>query len=113
MRLLYSPRYDVLLEPIDQIFSALAACSQLKEEILLLVNMTIDFPSVENQKNLHRGMTYPFITIDERMVVNEGVGERSSLLDGRRVQQLPAETRMRLTHGRVQCSRIPQAVATA
>ena len=54
-------------------------------------------------------MTCPFVTIDERMVLNERVPQRSSLVRQFRIEVLATEGHARLSQRRFQRAQVPDS----
>jgi len=73
--------------------------SHADHDRFLLIDVRDDLSTIEEQKGRHRGVTDPFVAVDEGVVADQGKGASRSLLHKRRVQILTVERHPWLGHG--------------
>jgi len=86
----------MLTKPVDQVTASDAAGCEIEHEALLVVYAGIDFAAVENEEDLHGGVSDAFVAIDKGVALNQREGERGGLLNQRWIQIDATERGLRL-----------------
>ena len=105
----------MLTKPVDQVTASDAAGCEIEHEALLVVYAGIDFAAVENEEDLHGGVSDAFVAIDKGVALNQREGERSGLLNQRGIQIAATERGLGLADrgSSTPKSRIPDAPPVA
>lgn len=73
----------------------------------------MDFISIDNQHDFHCSMSYPLVSIDEWMILNDGMTKRGGLLIQSRIKIAAPECHTRLGDCGFQSIEIPQTCRPA
>jgi len=103
----------VILDPFGESFSTNLSGGDSENKPLLFVHIGVEFMTVENEKNLDRGMSHPLVAVDERMIRDQRESQRCGLLRYRRIEICTIETLSRLRHGRLEESEVANANTSA
>ena len=77
----------MLPKPSDQALSIEGTGCHPQNDTLLLINRRVDLPPVEDEECLHGRVTYPLISVNERMIGDQRETERCCL--GRQIGRGP------------------------
>jgi hypothetical protein len=58
----------------------------VKNDLLLFVNGSLDFVSVQNQKSFHHRVSDPLVAVNERMIPDQREAESRGLVDERGIE---------------------------
>jgi hypothetical protein len=103
----------VILDPFGESFSTDLSGSNSENKALLFVYIGVEFMTVENEKNLERGVSHPLVAVDEGMIRNERETQGCSLLRYRRIEICTVETLSGLCHGRLEEPEVANADTSA
>ncbi len=103
----------MVADPLDKLFSFGSTRRDIENDPFSLLNGRVELPAVQQQENLHRSVTDALVSINEWMVLDHRVAERSSLLLYRAVEILPTEGNHRLGNCRLQATEIANLRRTA
>ena len=100
-------------EPCDKRVSIKGASGHPQDDLLGSLNGAEQLVPVQDQKRLHRGMTHPFVAINEGVVLDQGETEGCGLGHQVRIQILAGEGHAGLSHGRFQGTEVPKAFSAS
>ncbi len=64
----FLPSLRVILDPFGESFSTDLSGSDSENKTLLFVHIAVEFMTVQNEKNLDRGVSHPLVAVNEWMV---------------------------------------------
>jgi hypothetical protein len=88
--------------PSNKAISTTLSRGDRQDDPLAIVRVGVQLRSVQNKEYLHGRMSDPFIAINERMILNQGEGERGGFFFKGRIKILSAKGCPRLRGGRFQ-----------
>jgi hypothetical protein len=104
---LFGKRLDSILgddmrpQPPGEFLAVYLTRSHLENNVLLLVDSRANFIAIQDQKDFHGGMPRPFVPVEKRMVLDEGIAERCRFVHERGVQLFAAKGHLRLRKSRL------------
>lgn len=103
----------MLSNPIGQFTSRNLTAGNAKNKGLLLVCCCAYFAAIHHKKDFHRSMAYPFVTVHERMILNQSMSKRPSFRCKSRIKIYPIKCHCWLGNSRFERTLIPKAPAPA
>ena len=76
---------------------------------LLLVGRGMDLEAVQDEEDLHRGVAYALVPVDERMTLDEREPQGGSLGNERRIELSAVKGSHRLRESRLNTPQVPDA----
>lgn len=98
-------------EPLGELASTDRSTRHVKDQTLLLIYRSGDLPSVQPQKDLHRSVAGPLVSVYKRVILNQGKPERGRFLYSRGIKLLSAELHLRLADRRNESAAVTKAQA--
>ena len=98
-------------EPLGEFASTDRSTRHVKDQTLLLIHGGNGLPAVQPQRDLHRSVAHPLVSIDKRVILNQGKPERGRFLYGRGIKLLSAELHLRLADRRNESAAVTKAQA--
>jgi len=88
--------YDMGPQPRSELLTIYLTRSHLENHVLLLVDSGKNFVAVQHQEDFHRGMARPFVPVEKRMILDQGIAERCRFVRKRGVQIFAPKGHLRL-----------------
>lgn len=101
------------LNPFRELLSRDLAGREVEHQAFLFVDRCLELESIQDQKRFNRGVAYPLIAVDERVVERQGKTQRRRFGVQRRVQIASIEGGTGLRESRFQGSEFSNAGRTA
>jgi hypothetical protein len=93
--------YDMGPQPRGKLLTVYLIRGYLENHMLLLVDSRTDFVAIQYQEDFHRGMPRPFVPVEKRMILDQGIAERCRFVHERRVQISAPKSHLRLRKSRL------------
>lgn len=88
--------YDMRSQPRGKLLAVYLTRRYLENHVLLLVDSRANFVAIQYQEDFHRGMPRPFVPVEKRMILDQGIAEHCRFVHERGVQLFTAKGHLRL-----------------
>ena len=88
--------YDMGPQPRGKLLAVYLTRGYLEHHVLLLVDSRADFVAIQHQEDFHRGMPRPFVPVEKRMILDQGIAKRCRFVHKCGVQIFAPKGHLRL-----------------
>ena len=85
------------------------ACRDPEDDPLGIVNGGVERIAIQKEKNLHSGVSHPFVAVYEGMILNQPEAQRGRLLQKGLIEIRAVEGLLRLAHRRLEGAEISKS----